>query len=192
MRGCDYLLILHYLCFVKNVTFKTNAFNTTSNQYTQSVLLLILSHWWWVPMLLILVCALLSVTVNPSFVFVALILIFIIVPTVLMFIYFHQSTTQEARIALLKKVLIIGNDGINIDFNSINKVRYEVNEEVKETITPKPLFIARSEIKKVEYTGYNIRLYLKGGKYKFITIPINEIEGDTDAFLAYILQYVER
>ena len=109
----------------------------------------------------------------------------------MMFIYFHQSTTQEARIALLKKIITIDNDGINVDFKPINRVRYEGNEEIEETITPKSLFIAHSQIKKVEYTGYNIRLYLKGGKYKFIAIPINEIEGDKDAFLAYILQYVE-
>ena len=109
----------------------------------------------------------------------------------MMFIYFHQSTTQEARIALLKKVITISDDGINIDFKPINRVRYEGNDEVEETITPKPSFIARSQIKKVEYTGYNIRLYLKGGKYKFIAIPINEIDGDAEAFLAYILQYVE-
>ncbi len=108
-----------------------------------------------------------------------------------MFIYFHQSTTQEARIALLKKIITISDDGIKIEFMPIIRVRYEGSEEIEETITPKPSFIARSEIKKVEYTGYNVRIYLKGGRYKFITIPIKEFEGESDAFLAYILQYKE-
>lgn len=170
--------------------FATNEYSISANKYIKSVLLMVLSRWWWVPVLLVLLSLILS-TVNISFIYVALILIFIIFPTALMFIYFHQSTTQESRIAILKKTISIGNNGILIKFAPIERIKYVGDEEHVEKIVPKPIFIPKSDVKSVVNMGTYIKVYLNGGRYKFIEIPFNEINGNENEFLAYILQYVE-
>lgn len=170
--------------------FTTNEYSISANNYIKSVLWMVLGRWWWVPAFLVLLSLILSM-VNISFIYVALILIFIIFPTTLMFIYFHQSTTQESRIAILKKTLTIDNNGICIKFAPIERIKYVGDEEQMEKVVPKSIYIPKSDVKRVVDMGAYIKIYLNGGRYKFIIIPFNEINGNESEFLAYILQYVE-
>ena len=178
---------------MKELSFKTNEFSTSVNRYVKSILLKVLSRWCWLPIILFLLCFILTITLTLKFIFVALILLFLIVPTALMFVYFYHSTTQEARIAILKKVITINEEGIKIDFSPIKKYKTEEysSENDPEYFKPQSCFIPRENVCKVENMGSYISVQLKGGKYKFITIPLGELNGDVNAFLAYILHYCD-
>lgn len=167
--------------------FETEPFSEQASVYAKTVMLMILSSYWWIFVLLILGCALLSVMINLAFIYVGLIILFILLPSSLMFTYFYITTTTEARIAVLSKRITFSDKGINIEFLPIK--RNFDKEECDNPIQPKPVFIEREKVVSVENMGNNVRLYFKGGKYKFISIPFNVVKGDANDFLAYILQY---
>lgn len=140
---------------------------------------MIISQWWWVPIFLLLGCIILAMTVNAVFIYIALILIFILIPTVLMFTYFNHLATTEARIAVLQKSITIDNAGIHVNFEPIkhNDIEHPSNEK-----TPNPIFISRSEFKQIENMGNSIMIHLTGRKYRFISIPIDAINGNATDF----------
>ena len=171
----------------KNV-FETEYFSITSGKYVKTILLMMLFDYWWAILLLLLSCALLAALVNLAFVYVGLIILFILFPSALMFIYFYFSTTEEARIAVLSKKVKLEDDIIVVQFEPIMPVSYEEDENAK-PICPKSVFIKKEDIKKIDDMGAFIRIYLKGGKYKFLTIPFSVVKGDLTLFLAQVLQY---
>lgn len=151
-----------------------------ASYYIRSVMMRIFAHWWWLPTLGIVAFLALAALVDFAFVFVALILGFIIVPTVMMFAYFYHSTTPEARIAVLSKKIVIDNDNITIVFDPLQPKGDD--EEVASPVTPKPVIIGRSEILRVDNMGKTIVFHLKGRRYRCITIPTNTIKGDVTVF----------
>ena len=163
--------------------FETEYFSITSGKYVKTILLMMLFDYWWAILLLLLSCALLAALVNLAFVYVGLIILFILFPSALMYIYFYFSTTEEARIAVLSKKVKLEDDIIMVQFEPIMPVSYEEDENAKQ-ICPKS-----EDIKKIDDMGAFIRIYLKGGKYKFLTIPFSVVKGDLTLFLAQVLQY---
>lgn len=169
-------------------SFETDIFWTSASSYTRSILMQILTDWWWAPLLLIIGCSIMAIYVNIAFIYVSLILIFIIIPTLLMFIYLYYSSSQEARIAILRKKIIIEEQGITIKFEPIEATKPNNNSN-SNIIQPKDLFYSKDDILSIYNMGSYIKINLKNGRYKSITIPINQIKGNHNCFLAYILQY---
>lgn len=172
---------------MENKILETEYFSMSSNKYVKTILLMILFDYWWAILLLLFGCALLAAMVNLAFIYVGLIILFILFPSALMFIYFYHSTTEEARIAVLSKKLILDDDKVIVKFKPIKPKSQEENEE--SLIYPKSVFINKENIDKVEDMGGYIRVYIKGGRYKFLTIPSNVVKGDLSLFLAQVLQY---
>lgn len=172
---------------MENKILETEYFSMSSNKYVKTILFMILFDYWWAILLLLFGCALLAAMVNLSYIYVGLIILFILFPSALMFIYFYHSTTEEARIAVLSKKLILDCDKIIVKFKPIKPKSQEDNEE--NLIYPKSVFINKEYIDKVEDMGGYIRVYIKGGRYKFLTIPSNVVKGDLSLFLAQVLQY---
>lgn len=191
MHGCDYLAILHYLCFMNDVNFETTVFNTPTNQYIKSILLQMLVKWCWIPIILVLCCVILAYMVNVAFIYVALMLLFIIIPSALMFAYFYHSSSSEARVAVLRKSIKINDSGVLVNFESIEVVDYGDSSKSK-VYQPQSEFYPQNNIASVFVMGKYVRINLKGGSYKFINIPLKEIKGNVNDFLAYILQYNEQ
>lgn len=170
--------------------FETNIFNTPTNKYIKSILLQMLVKWCWVPIILILCCVVLAYTINVAFVYVALMLVFIIIPSALMFAYFYHSSTNEARVAILHKSIKFNEAGIYINFEPIDVVDYEDASSSK-IYQPQAIFYPKVDVLSICNMGNYVKIKLKGGSYKFINIPLKQIKGDVNDFLAYILQYNE-
>ena len=73
-------------------------------------------------------------------------------------------------------------------FSPILRHKYDTDEE-DEYFTPKECFIGREEVIKVENMGNKVVIYLAGNRCRIISIPLEVVKGDSDEFLAYILQY---
>lgn len=173
---------------MKNIFFETDVFNMSTNQYIKLILLQMLVKWCWIPVILILCCVILAYTINVAFVYVALMLVFIIIPTVLMFAYFYHSSSTEARVAILLKSIKISDSGILIDFEPVETVVYDDSSKSK-VYQPQPIFYPKNDVVSVCIMGNYVKIILRGGRYKFINIPLTQIKGDVNDFLAYILQY---
>ncbi len=171
---------------MENKRFETESFAMPSSRYVGMVMTRILAHWWWIPTIFIAGCAFLAAIVNINFIFVALMIIFILIPTALMFTYLYYFTTTEARIAVLSKKLVFDNHSITVFFDEITY--NDNNGETTKNVTPSPITLDIKEIKRVDNMGKHIVIHLKGNLYRFISVPLNAVKGDVPDFLAYILQ----
>ena len=127
---------------MKDLFFETKEFSISADRYIKSVMLKVFAHWWWMPTLLVFVSAFLAMTMSIKFLYVAIIVLFMMTSLLLVFVYVYYSSTQEARIAILQKVITINNEGIKIEFSPIKKLNYEeesndIEEIPTEYFTPK-------------------------------------------------------
>lgn len=171
---------------MENKRFETESFAMPTSRYVGIVMTRLLAHWWWIPTVFIAGCAALAAIVNINFIFVALMIVFIIIPTALMFTYLYYSTTTEARIAILSKKIVFDNHSITVIFDEITS--QDDNGDTIKNVTPSPITLDINEIKRVDDMGKHIVIHLKGNHYRFISIPLNVMKGDVTDFLAYILQ----
>ena len=171
------------------ILFETKPFSQQASKYAHAVMMMLLARFLWVPILLIGCCIVLGMVVNSAFFYVSLILLFILFPSVLVFAYFYMTTTMEARIAVLSKSIKIEETGILVKFEPIRYSLPNGDVDEEKEVLPTPIFIHNEDVRNVENMGNSIRIFLKKGKYNFITIPINEVVGDKDDFWAHVLRY---
>lgn len=173
---------------MKGSIFETSEFSMPINMYVKMIILSLLMRWFWLLASPIVLCVILAIFVSYKFMLVALMIVFLILPFLLMMVYFYYSSTQEAQIAILKKRIEITHEGIRVYFSPILRHKYDTDEE-DEYFTPKECFIGREEVIKVENMGNKVVIYLAGNRCRIISIPLEVVKGDSDEFLAYILQY---
>ena len=99
------------------------------NKYIKMIMLNVLGRWFWLMALPIATCIILAIFVSYKFVLVALMILFLILPFVLMMVYFYYSSTQEAQISILKKRMEITHEGIRVYFSPILRHKYDTDEE---------------------------------------------------------------
>ena len=173
---------------MKGSIFETSEFSMPINMYVKMIILSLLMRWFWLLASPIVLCVILAIFVSYKFVLVALMILFLILPFVLMMVYFYYSSTQEAQISILKKRMEITHEGIRVYFSPILRHKYDTEEE-DEYFTPKECFIGREEVIKVDNMGNKVVMYLVGNRCRIISIPLEVVKGDSDEFLAYILRY---
>lgn len=174
---------------MKNVKFETEEYSIPANEYFKNLMVGVLLHYWWVPILVSLTSIMLAMLIDIAFIFVGLIILFIIFPMLSMFIYLNYSTQKETRIAILRKKIKFCEEGFEIVFSPICKKDMDGNF-TGECVNPKPYYIHKKEINRIENMGNKLKISLKGGHNKFILVPICYINGWNDEYLAYILQYI--
>lgn len=173
---------------MKESIFETLEFSMPINMYVKMIILSLLMRWFWLLASPIVLCVILAIFVSYKFMLVALMIVFLILPFLLMMVYFYYSSTQEAQISILKKRMEITREGIRVYFSPILRHKYDTDEE-DEYFTPKECFIGREEVIKVENMGNKVVIYLAGSRCRIISIPLEVVKGDSDEFLAYVLQY---
>ena len=173
---------------MNELMFETSEFSMPINKYVKMVMLSLLVRWFWLLILPVVLCVILAIFVSYKFMLVALMIVFLILPFLLMMVYFYYSSTQEAKIAIFKKRIEITNVGIRVCFSPVLRHKYDADEE-DEYYSPKECIIRRDEVVKVENMGNKVVIYLDGNRCRVISIPLECIKGNCDEFLAYVLQY---
>ncbi len=82
---------------------KTSPFVTTSGDYLSTLMKLWIPKYGWTVALPLLVCAVIGATIDVRFLFIALMLLFIVVPMLMSFLYTYYMLTPEARRAVTRK-----------------------------------------------------------------------------------------
>lgn len=157
-------------------TFKTETFSCPTGQYMRTITGMWLWRWWWLLLIPLCVSGYMAITLDVAFAFAALMIIFIIYPTILMIVFFAYVTTPEALIATRSKTFSLDDNGITINF-----VEIKIDDEHSQTLPPR--FISWDEVTRYELIGKGIRLFLTGSRYRFIEIPypaIPDIDSTTE------------
>lgn len=149
-----------------NASIETGIHRTDAYQYMRAIAEVWSGRWWWTIALPVIVSLSLGMVFNPAFVFVALMLVFLILPLVMMFLYFYYALTPEARMAILKKRLRISPDtGIDV-----------VYEPLDDTDTiPAATHIPWHEVTRVECRDRDMIMHLSGSRYRFMIVPYDAI-----------------
>ncbi len=153
---------------------ETQPFKTSSGTYISTIFKQWLSRYWWTIVLPELLCIILAFTYNIAFAFVALMLLFIVYPIILSFIYFYYALTPRAVSSIFEKKITITQEGIHINYIAPD----EKDDKIYKT--PNDETISWDEIKSANYSGCHCTLRLTDNKYSYVIIPFQSIEGIED------------
>lgn len=168
----------------------TQPFTTSSGDYLSVLLSLWIPRYGWTIILPIAICAAVGFVYDPRFLLIALMLLFIVVPMLMSFLYTYYMLTPEARRAVIRKqVEIDENNFIRLIYLSDEKKENAesgksvaqrtllpiASEEERAPLPPLPVpdpeTIKWSEILSVRSTS-RFRVYiLKGSRLTFLLIP---------------------
>lgn len=127
-----------------------------------------LSHNW--PWLVLTAAALVMLSVwNPLFVYVGLMLVFLVFPMLLYYLWFAYALHPDCRASILSKQVELSDEGITCRFDN---GRAET--------------IAWSRIVRMQYAGGDLVFYLS--RYIFFILPVQSFESTTD--LEYFLKKI--
>lgn len=159
--------------------YTTQIFSTGAHQYMRAVSELWLGRWWWTLVLPVCACFALAAAVNVAFTFVGFMLLFLIAPMVLMFLYFSHALTPEARMAILPHRVRVDASGIDVEFPA--------DDEAGESARREPSrHFAAEDILSVERRSQDVMVMLKGRSYRFMLVPYEAMgdAGDQHVFVA--------
>lgn len=134
----------------------TQIFRGTPAGYVRRVAVMWLWRRWWVWALPVVACCVAAVW-WPVWIFVALMLIFLLYPSLMMMIYFYHAMSPEAQRALLPQSVTVSNNGITVDYHDERK-------------TPSEIF-KREEIMSITSGKNGITVRVRGPHYRHIYIP---------------------
>lgn len=167
---------------------KTNPFVTTSGDYLSVLLSLWLPRYGWLVITPILVCGVLGAVFDGRLMLVALMLLFIVVPMLMSFLYTYYMLTPEARRAVIRKTVEI-DEGRSIRLTYLPDEKREdaknrskrmllpiaKDEEAEPQMpalpVPDPEKIDWSEVIGVKYTSRFTVYLLRGVRLTFLLIP---------------------
>lgn len=135
----------------------------------------------WTVALPLIACAAIGVFIDTRFLLVALMLLFIVVPMVMSFLYTYYMLTPEARRAITRKEIVIDEDNEmkliylppeqpTLKEPKLGEEYNADNIEVK-SFVPDPETIKWKNIKSVKYTTRFVVYILDTPRLQFILIP---------------------
>lgn len=168
----------------------TQAFSTSSGDYLSVLLSLWLPRYGWTIAVPILFCAAIGLAYDPRFLLIALMLLFIVVPMLMSFLYTYYMLTPEVRRAVIrKKIEIDEGNSLRLIYLSDEKSSHDdgnnsasqrtllpiADEKERAPLPPLPIpdpeTIPWADILSVRSTS-RFRVYIiKGARLNFILLP---------------------
>ncbi len=130
-------------------------------------------NWWVLALAPALSIVLAAAGGDMRFVYVALILLFLVLPPVMIGVYFYHALAPETRLSVLSHRVIMEPDGL--------RVEYAVPADDDGEVEPRPDdFIALSEIRKVVAEHGRIIYRLDRGVYSLMIVPASAFKSPGD------------
>lgn len=147
----------------------TGIYNGTPGGYVRRVAVMWLIHRWWAWLLPVAVCCV-AAAWEPVWIFVALMLIFLLYPSLMMMIYFYHVLSPEAQRSLLPHTVTVCVNTIVVDYHDERNTQSDR--------------YSRNDIHSVETDGSGITVRLKHPRYAHIHIPVAVIpQAETELFM---------
>ncbi|MEG0700466.1 MAG: hypothetical protein RR442_02920 [Muribaculaceae bacterium] len=145
----------------------TNSFKIASGEYARILFRIFANKWWWVFAIVVIGIFSLSV-LNINFIYVALMVMFIIIPMIMSFLYIVYGLVPESRLSILAKSAIINCDELELHFEDENgnlvKVEHILLESFSRYVPQKKWLL----------------LFYKGSNYRFFIIPYDAFKSVED------------
>ncbi len=158
---------------------KTVPFTTSSGDYLSTLMGLWLPRYGWAVALPLIICAVVGAIWDERFLFIALVLLFIVVPMLMSFLYTYYMLTPEARRAVTRKeVEIDEGKSLRLVYLPPEKPVYRLpklgDDNPPEEIifpVPEPETITWDKIKKVKHTSRFAVYILHAPRLQFLLVP---------------------
>lgn len=149
----------------------TTSYRTPAHRYMRSVAEEWLGAWWWALALPVAACLSVGAVINVTFTFVAMMLIFLVAPLIMLFLYYNYALTPEAIMAVRPhEVTIDREQGIDVSF--------EPHPESGRTYPP--VHIGWGDVHDVEYNPTEIIVKLHRSGYRLLIIPYEALASEQD------------
>lgn len=130
-----------------------------------------LGHYWWVLALPVITCFAVGSVINVAFTSVSFVLLCLILPLIMMMLYFNYAITPEAAMAVRPHIIKIDiRRGIDIEFAD--------NPDTGRTYSP--VHIDWQEIDTVEYRSSDTAITFRNRNYRFLIIPYYSFDSESD------------
>lgn len=159
----------------------THVYQTEAHSYMRAVAEMWLGRWWWIMIIPVAVCFSLGATLNVAFAFIGFMAIFLIVPLIVMFLYFTHALTSEARMAILPHEVTACESGLTVTF---------VTRHENERKFP-AVHINWSDVHSLEWRSNDIMVHFKGSPYRFLLIPYEAMGDKRGAFSAICQRHIK-
>ncbi|MCM1138543.1 MAG: hypothetical protein NC453_08235 [Muribaculum sp.] len=160
---------------------KTLPFTTNSGDYLSILMGIWIPRYGWAVALPLIVCAAIGLLFDVRFLFIALMLLFIVIPMLMSFLYTYYMLTSEARRAVTRKeVEIDDNNGVKLVYLPPEKPVFKEpklgeeynNEEIEvKPFVPEPETIKWEKVKSIKYTSKFVVYILDTPRLQFLLIP---------------------
>lgn len=116
---------------------------------------------WWIMAILPVTCLVLAAVVDVKFLLIALMMVFVVLPPMMIFVYFYHALAPEARMTVLPHRAEMTDDGIRL-----------IYEPLDEEVPPRPDDNIRwSQISGVKATSQFLAYHLTTGRYSIFLVP---------------------
>ncbi len=120
---------------------------------------------WWMLAIAPAISLMLAAMGDIRFMFVALIMIFTVIPPAVFIIYFYYGVTPAARYSILLHYITADNSGLHITYIA----------EYENTNVPEPELIGWTDITDASADDKNMYLYLRNPRYSLIIVPVDKL-----------------
>ncbi len=150
----------------------TAQFNVTPSRLAASIMRLWLRDNWWTLAIAPAISLMLAAMGDVRFLFVALILIFVVIPPVMFIIYFYYGMTPEARFSILPHRVTADNAGLHIIYAPCDD----------ETAPRSPDTIDRRDLYGATLDDKYLYVRLRAPRYALVMIPVDSLHADAGPY----------
>lgn len=155
-------------------TMTTDSFKVSPSSYALHLMRMWTRAHWWLVTVPPAIALSLAITVDWKFLFVAVILVFIVIPHIMVTVYYYHALSPESAMSILPHKIAFEADALRIIYepaeipdnpdnmeNTENRTSTQRNDDI----------IPRDSIKAVTTYKSDYILHLSAGKYRILVIP---------------------
>lgn len=158
---------------MSNKAISTERYNISHGKFIKLLLQLVGRRWLWFPAILFVVVSLFAVLSDLRYAIVAMMVLFILIPMLLAFLYIYYGLSQGCWQNILERRLTVSDDFVEIVSYVKRKIGFDDEETLREEerITK----IEWKDINRVRFISSGIVLELSCRPYGFMYIPFSAI-----------------
>lgn len=114
---------------------------------------------------------------------VALMLVFVIIPPIMMIVYFYHAMSPTAAFSILRHSVSVDTSGLTFTYlPEENPVGQGIHDETKDSAIParEPEHVSWDRIARIDETSASIVVTLNDSPYSIILIPRDAFDGQSD------------
>ena len=146
------------------MSLTTEPFKITPAAYARHQMRMWTRHNWWIVNVPQDVAVIKSMAVDWRFLFVAVILVFLVLPHIMVTVYYYHALSPKSAMSILRHRIVFEAE--------VLRIVYEDEDAEDSAVSPRPDdIIRRSDISAVTVQKSDILLHLAGGRYDIIVVP---------------------